>query len=392
MANKICLLHDTFLYKGGGERLVLMMANAIGSDLASGFFDKGSFDPKKEGFKGKMISLLDSNRFFDKTRSLDIHGKTDAGIAKRALAIMLKGMRHVFLKWAFSTKTGFLKNYDTVVMSGNCLEAAGSCRKNTKKIYYCHTTPRFLFDQKEAYLQKVPFLLRPIYRVALWYFKRDYLKNIAKIDTIYVNSKNIQGRLKQFTGRNAEVIYPCVADVFVPTEQVKKHYLSWGRLSSIKRVDRIVEAFKEMPDKQLVFTYGVNDPEREIVLKLAAGYPNITPLLSPSNDELVALIGQSFATIYIPVDEDFGMSPIESMACGIPVIGVNDGGLKETIIPGQTGLLIGAAADVEELKAAVRKMDEGFCTPMKDACIAQADKFTQANFENQVRAAFGDAR
>ncbi|MCB9806641.1 glycosyltransferase [Candidatus Peribacteria bacterium] len=67
---------------------------------------------------------------------------------------------------------------------------------------------------------------------------------------------------------------------------------------------------------------------------------------SPSDSELRELIRGAEATIYIPVDEDFGMSPVESMSCGTPVIGVNDGGLKETIIDGETGFLINPRCEI----------------------------------------------
>lgn len=69
---------------------------------------------------------------------------------------------------------------------------------------------------------------------------------------------------------------------------------------------------------------------------MIANYPHISAICSPDDHELRQLIQEATATIYVPVDEDFGMSPVESMACGTPVIGVNDGGLKETIIDGKT--------------------------------------------------------
>lgn len=77
---------------------------------------------------------------------------------------------------------------------------------------------------------------------------------------------------------------------------------------------------------------------------------------SPSDEELRNLIRGAKATIYVPVDEDFGMSPVESMACGTPVIGVNDGGLKESIVDGQTGILINPDCAPEYIIDAVRAL------------------------------------
>lgn len=98
----------------------------------------------------------------------------------------------------------------------------------------------------------------------------------------------------------------------------------------------IVDAFLNMPDKKLIFTYGKNDPQKEEILSKIAQSPHITAIEAPEEGKLISLIQRAIATIYIPIDEDFGMSPIESMSCGVPVIGVDDGGLKETIIHEKT--------------------------------------------------------
>ena len=104
----------------------------------------------------------------------------------------------------------------------------------------------------------------------------------------------------------------------------RTYFLSWARLSPPKRVDVIIEAFLSMPDQNLVFTYGKNDPMKQELLAKVAGKENIIALESPSDSMLLSLIRGAIATIYVPIDEDFGMSPVESMACGIPVIGANE--------------------------------------------------------------------
>jgi hypothetical protein len=66
--------------------------------------------------------------------------------------IFKKGFRHIKLKIAFLFKTKFLKEYDTVIFSGDSISAVRNCKKTTKKIYYCHTPPRYLYDLNELYL------------------------------------------------------------------------------------------------------------------------------------------------------------------------------------------------------------------------------------------------
>lgn len=90
-------------------------------------------------------------------------------------------------------------------------------------------------------------------------------------------------------------------------------------------MDLVVRAFQDMPDKNLVFTYGANDPEKRRILAMCEGHTNIFPIPAPRDDEFISLVAGATANIYIPVDEDFGMSPVESMSCGVPVIGVREG-------------------------------------------------------------------
>lgn len=93
----------------------------------------------------------------------------------------------------------------------------------------------------------------------------------------------------------------------------------------------------------------------------------------------------AIATVFIAQNEDFGMVALESMACGVPVIGVNEGGIKETVLDGVTGILIGGEANKEELIAAVQKMDRKASLKMKEGCLKHAEKFSLKRFEKIVR-------
>ncbi len=124
------------------------------------------------------------------------------------------------------------------------------------------------------------------------------------------------------------ILYPPVDTTrFSPGEKNTAHeyFLSFARLSPPKRVDVIIDAFREMPEKRLIFTYGKNDPEKEKILAKIHAFPNIEAIESPDDAVLISLIRGALAVIYIPINEDFGMTPVESMACGIPVIGVDEG-------------------------------------------------------------------
>lgn len=355
---KTIILHDTFLYKWWWERLILMMAKSLNADLASGFFSKWSFDLRKEWFKWKMISI--SNEVFK------------------------KWFRHFKLKFAFLFKTKFLKDYETVVFSWDSISAVRNCSKNMKKIYYCHTPPRYLYDLKEIYIKKVPFLLRPAFLFVSYIFRKMYERDISKMDLILTNSINTQKRIKKFLWIDSKILYPPVdLDEFKFISQ-KDYYLSFARLSDAKRVDKVVEAFKKLPDKKLVIIYWENDPQREKIFDLAKDCKNIEFKTLPWNVGFTDYVGNCIATIYIPIDEDFWMSPVESMAAGKPVLWVNEGWLKETVIDKKTWVLIPEWAKIEDIIEAVEYLTSEKCLEMRKACETRARDFSLEEFKNKL--------
>jgi glycosyltransferase involved in cell wall biosynthesis len=212
--------------------------------------------------------------------------------------VLKNGLRHFGLKWAFTVNTRHLGDtYDTIILSGDCLSAVPHFTEK-RVIYYCHTIPRYLFDQREEYEKKVPKIMLYVYQFMTSRFKKAYLRNLVKIKTLLTNSKNTQKRIKFFTGMDADILYPPVdTDFFCPKPSVnseevkaKNYFLSFARLSSIKRVDRIVKAFQELPNEKLIITYGKNDPDRKNITALVKNYQNIEMRLSPSDTELRELI------------------------------------------------------------------------------------------------------
>lgn len=359
MKNKIIIMHDTFLYKWGWERLILMMAKALNADLASWFFSKWSFNLRKEWFKWKMISVTTET--------------------------FKKWIRHIKLKLAFLFKTGFLKKYDTVIFSWDSISAVRNCNKNQKKIYYCHTPPRYIYDLHDLYLKKVPYLLKTAFKIFSFVFKKMYERDVKKMDLILTNSINTQKRIKKFLWLDSVVLYPPVnLDEFKYIE-TWDYYLSFARLSDAKRVDKIVEAFKQMPDKKLLVIYGENDPQKQKIFTIASWYNNINFKTLPWNRGFTDYVGKCIATIYIPIDEDFGMSPVESMSAWKPVLWVDDWWLKETIIDSKTWYLIPKEAYVDDIISAVNKLTIEACIEMKDDCIERAKDFSLDQFEKKLK-------
>ncbi len=359
MSKKTIILHDTFLYKWWWERLILMMWKILKSDIASGFFSKWSFDLRKEWFEWKLIPVSSE--------------------------IFAKGFRHIKLKFAFLFKTRFLKDYDTVIFSWDCISAVRNVKKGTKKIYYCHTPPRYLYDQKEYYLSKMPFILRPAFVFLSYVFRKMYESDIKKMDLILTNSENTKARIKSFLWVDADrVLYPPVdLEKFKFIEQ-GDYYISVSRLSRAKRIDNIVKAFTQMPDKKLVVIYGENDPQKEEIFEIWKGFSNIKFVTCPWNVGFTDYVWKSIAGICIPVDEDFWMVPVESMAAWKPVLGVDEWGIKESVIHKETGYLIPEWWKVEDIIRAMDYLTPEKCLKMRRACEERAKYFGLENFSVEL--------
>lgn len=345
---KIIVLHDYFGICGGGERLTLDLCVGIGADLCTAYWTDNSY-PKPPG--------------------LNIHVLTDKEPT---------GAKIFSLKWLFMYQTEFLKEYDICIYSGQVSIYAVKNHDCGQNIYYCHTPPRYIFDQKDFYRSRYPWLLQPVFELLMTYLGFGYQRCISKMDTVLTNSNNVKARLLNYVGIESQVVYPPIDIECFKWQSQGDYYLSTARLDSLKRVDRIIEAFKLLPIKKLVIISGGNEETR--LREMAVDSPNIRITGWQSDEQVRNWVGNAIATIYLPVDEDFGMSPVESMAAGKPVIGVAEGGLLETIQHQKTGVLLSRQFSIEEIAEAVSFMNEDIALSMRISCEENAKKFSRAKF------------
>lgn len=351
MNKKILIIHDRFQYRGGGERLVLIMAKGLNADILTEYWDEKNSFAKTE-FSGKVFTL----------------GKQ----------FKVRGIGYVSAQLRFFFKTKIIKNYDIIIFSGNnCLSAAWRAR-GKRKIMYCHTPVRYAYDLKNYYYKKYPFYLKPVFLFFVYLARVIYQWGIKKMDKIMANSKNVQNRLKYYCHMESAVVYPPIDTEKFKWLGQKDYYLSFARLVDLKRVDDVVRAFQKMTDKKLVIASG--GPEFDKIKKICYHYKNINILGFVSDETLAKLVGNCIANIYIPKQEDFGMTPLEAASAGKPTIGVDDGGLKETIIHRRTGYLIPKDYEIKDLVEAVEWLGKDKALDMKIICAERAKKFSNANF------------
>lgn len=350
---KILILHDYFLYKGGGERLIISLAKGLNADIAAAFIAKDAFDPRE-------------------------HGIATVELLKESWFSRLPGFRYLQVQWSFLTKTRkLIQDYDVVIYSGDCLTALLNA-KGKVNIAYLHTPPRHLYDHFKETLDRYNILKKMIFLPFVWFNRWRFETLVKRFDEIVTNSKNTQERIKRYLGMESLIAYPPCDTLPFKNLGQGDYFLSWARLYPIKRVDMIVAAFQNMPDKQLIVASG--GPEEKRLRAMAEGYENIKVLGWVSDADLTMYLGKCLATIYIPVREDFGMSPVESMTAGKPVLGVAEGGMLEVIDDKKNGWMLPPDFTVDDIARIVRSITPGDCRAMESACHETAQKFTEASF------------
>lgn len=284
-----------------------------------------------------------------------------------------------------------LRDHDVVVSSSYAVGKGVLTRADQLHISYVHSPIRYAWDLYHDYMEqdKMSGLRGLLARIVLHYMRLYDISTAPRVDVYVANSKHVARRIWKTYRRKAHVIYPPV-DVERFSLQPKKEnfYLTMSRLVPYKRVELIVRAFTEMPDKELVV---IGDgPEYEQIKQVAG--PNVT-MLGYQPDDAVTYYMENARAFVFAAEEDFGIVPVEAQACGTPVIAYGRGGVQESVIPGTTGVFF-PEQSVEHLKGAVDQF-ERIRHQLDPAEIrAQAERFAvpvfREAFSRLVHTAYSD--
>lgn len=253
-----------------------------------------------------------------------------------------------------------LSAYDLVISSSHAVAKGVITGPDQLHVSYVHSPIRYAWDMQAQYLRESNLtrgLRSTLVRAVLHYLRLWDLRTANSVDAFAANSRFIARRIRKLYRREATVIYPPVdVDRFMLCPEKEDYYLTASRLVQYKRVDLIVQAFAQMPDRRLV-VIGDGD-ELEKIRALAA--PNVT-LLGYQPSAVMADYMQRARAFIFAAQEDFGIVPVEAQACGTPVIAYGRGGALETVrgvdMPHPTGLFFheqsaaAIAAAVEQFEA-----------------------------------------
>lgn len=277
-----------------------------------------------------------------------------------------------------------LRGYDVVISSSHCVAKGVLTKADQLHICYCHSPIRYCWDMYNEYLEEshldkgfkswlVRLMLHPIRQF-------DAIAG-SRVDYYISNSDYVGQRIRKTYRRKATTIHPNI-DIsnFELCNDKQEYYLASSRLVAYKKIDTIIEAFNQMPDKKLVVIGG--GPNLEAYRKLAKD--NVTVMGYQPFDVLKDKMQHAKAFVFA-ADEDFGMIPIEAQSCGTPVIAYGHGGSLETVNGGKTGLFFNEQTP-EAIVEAVNKFEAMGSQPFAPAdCRQWAEGFSEKRFKREIK-------
>ncbi len=285
-----------------------------------------------------------------------------------------------YLSWMpLATESHNLKNFDVVISTSSVFAKGVITGPDTLHISYCHTPPRFLWADNYKYVEDLPhnalikaFLPRLLHKLRLW----DNMST-DRVDHFLANSRTVQNRIAKYYRRESDVVHPPIdTALFSPGTNIANYYVAGGRLVPYKRLDLVVHAFNRLKYPLKIFGTG---PELKRLRDMAQS--NVEFLGRITDEEKAELLRHARAFIH-PQLEDFGITPLESMASGRPVIAYGEGGATETIVPNETGTFF-PNQSWESLLDAVLNFNHHAWDSTK--IHGHAQKFNLENFKNNIK-------
>ena len=277
-----------------------------------------------------------------------------------------------------ATERHNLDEFDAVISSTSAFAKGIITRPGTLHISYCHTPTRYLWTETHEYINELSYgkifqmLIAPlIHRLRIW----DQM-SVHRVDNFVANSDTVRRRIAKYYRRDSDIIYPPVAvEQFFVSSELGDYFITGGRLVPYKRFDILITAANRLREPLIIFGDG---PDESRLKKMAGDTIKFVGRIDDTSK--AALLSRAKAFLH-PQVEDFGITPVESMAAGRPVIAYGAGGATETVIPGVTGVFF-----YEQSWEAVVEVLLNFAPLEWDSAVirARALKFAEANFKDRL--------
>jgi glycosyltransferase involved in cell wall biosynthesis len=390
---KLAIFHEMLVKMGGAERVFSALSTMWqGADLftlvkqpecereflaglsrpGAGLSRPGAGEPGDRGVKTRGPGAHGPKTCEPDSRPLNtspLQRWTDLGIPPRFLLSKMAG----------AVESMDFSGYDTVITSSSAFAHGVKTGPNTRHICYCHSPMRYAWDYTHAYRKQFPEWLQPLIASMLHGIRQWDFRTANRPDILIANSEHVRKRIRKYWRREARVIYPPV-----DTDRMKagrKHdgfFLIVSALTPFKRIDLAIRTFNKIRRRLVI----IGDGSQRKALESIA-HKNIE-FLGYQPDDIVKEYYENCRALIFPGEEDFGITPVEAMAAGKPVLAFGKGGVTESVTAGVTGEFFNSPtpASLEDglarLMANEKKYDPWVIRE-------QAERFDRSVFESKMR-------
>ncbi|MDD3498716.1 MAG: glycosyltransferase [Candidatus Moranbacteria bacterium] len=362
---KVAIVHD-YLTKLGGAEKVLQTIHEIypQAPIYTLLYDKkGTKNVFETGYKIRSSKLQKLPSFF-----------------RRRSRLLLSKFPRAIEEFDFS-------QFDLVISSSNSFAHGVITSPKTLHITYCYSPMRYSWDWAHNYLKENNIGMGPlglyirsiISKIRLW----DY--NASKrTDEWVAISKTVAKRILKYYRKQSEIIYPPadIEELLKNNKKPKDYYLIVSRLTQYKNIDLAIKTFNQLEIPLYIIGEGADEKRLKSIAK-----ENIKFLGWKNDQERNHFLSECRAFVF-PGEDDFGLTPVEAMAAGRPVIALNSGGATETVVQRKTGEFFDQIDKIDDLVKTVRKLEKNYSTYKSEVCKNQAKKFSKevfiTNFKNYI--------
>lgn len=358
---KVAIVHEWFVNYAGSEKCVESFTNIF---------------PDAD-----IYSLVDFIN--EQERSIILKGKKSKTSFIQKLPFSKTNFRYYLPLFPQAIEQFDLRDQEVIISSSHSVAKGVLTNPYQMHICYCHTPMRYAWNNYFQYINdsslrmgiKGMLAMRTLQRLRSW----DY-QTANRPDYFIANSNHIAKQIKKRYNREATVIYPPVdTDKFEVSNCKEDFYLTISRMVPYKRIDLIVNAFSKLKDKKLV-VIGDGPLKKQIMKSAGSNVEFIEPVPFETLKEYL----EKTKGYISAAEEDFGITVVEAMASGTPVIAFNRGGTGESVINNKTGVLFheqSVESIIEGIKKFERRIDSFDAHSIKD----YSNKFNRNGFEIKIK-------
>ena len=350
---RVAVIHDWLTGMRGGEQVLEGILQCLPDAEVFTLFH----------FRGSVSPLIESRT---------IHTSSLQGLASK-----IDDYRKLLPLFPRAARSWNLSRFDTIVSSSHCV-AKGVNARSKPHLCYCHTPMRYIWDRFDDYFPRSKPLQRAAMSMMAPWLRRWDVRTASEVTQFVANSQFVRERIQRHYGRDAAVIAPFADEAFLEaplaTGARSDEHVIVSALVPYKRVELAIEAFSGTNRRLAIIGTG---PLLESFRRTAP--PNVSLPGYVSRENLIERLARARSLI-LPGVEDFGITPLEAMALGTPVVALQEGGVLDSVAHGSTGIFF-ERGTVESLRKALGEVEGRDWD--REALRRHAAAFSRARFQRQ---------